>query len=123
MSIKSFVRRIYDRHNGVLGRDYQGKALRKGDLVEPAPHVRDDEIGGGVRFQMEVAGRPDPMDRIGRAKPEGVCISPDGCRVLVSEWSVLRKLPKSHGDARWENVERLTGWSPKPVKEDIGVTA
>ncbi|SHK53088.1 hypothetical protein [Halomonas caseinilytica] len=110
--------RIHDRLTGVLGRDCEGKAVRKGDLVEPAPHVPRKLIGPAARCQMTAVRCPNKadIDTCGESVAL-ICINPDGVDVWVKEWGAIRKVPKSEQDARWENVERITGWKPRTAEQ------
>lgn len=114
----SIIQRIHDRLTGVLGRDYQGKPVKKGDLVEPAPHVPSNEIEPGARCQMTAERLPGASDRlINGATGVLVCINPGGIEILVGRWSAIRKVPQREQEARWENVERMTGWTPRTVEQ------
>lgn len=114
----SIIQRIHDRLTGVLGRDYQGKPVKKGDLVEPAPHVPSNEIDPGARCQMIADRHPEASDRVRSPFPGVlVCIAPDGRSILVTHWSAIRKVPQREQEARWENVERMTGWTPRTVEQ------
>lgn len=120
----TIIKRIYDRMTGVLGRDCQGKAVRKGDLVEPAPHIPIESFALGARCQMTVDRRPNKADLEACGKPVVlICINPDGKGVLVMRWEAIRKVPQCELEARWENVERMTGWTPRIAKRDEEVPA
>lgn len=116
--------RIHDRLTGVLGRDCEGKAVRKGDLVEPSPLLRSAEIPPAARCLLIADRHPKESDLTGsRFSFVLFCLNPYGQEIRVRDWIAIRKVPQSEQDARWENVERMTGWKPRTVKQDEGVTS
>ncbi|MBF57716.1 MAG: hypothetical protein CME80_08360 [Halomonas sp.] len=114
----NIIKRTYDRLTGVLGYDYQGKPLRKGDLVEPAPHTFSSPA---ARCQMTIVGLPGRKQKmIDGRRPALVCVNPEGDLVGVSSWTAIRKITPPEQEARWENVERATGWKPQVREVEHG---
>ncbi|MDN3525658.1 hypothetical protein QWY79_10320 [Halomonas sabkhae] len=120
----NIIQRVYDRMTGVLGRDCQGRAVKKGDLVEPAPHIPSEKLDPRTRCQMIADRHPKESEFMGLgALAVLVCIAPDGNPLLVRQWSAIRKVPQCEQEARWENVERMTGWVPRTVEQPSEVPA
>ncbi|WP_285915053.1 hypothetical protein [Halomonas elongata] len=51
-----------------------------------------------------------------------ICINPDGKELQVRYWNAIRKVPQRDQEARWESVKRMTGWTPRTVKQDEETT-
>lgn len=104
--------KAYDRLTGVLGRDCQGRVLRRGDRVELGVPPEDvDELAAcpGV-----VVGpyEGDP-DRIAVKNANGIAHARPHC------W---RKLDEGD-DADWRQVADATGWTPHSVPQRDEVVA
>lgn len=106
------IKRAYHRLTGVLGYDYQGKPLRKGDLVEPAVshvHVKD-----WAKCQHTVLGiEPDQ-----EAYPGCVELLSSGGRLGCANPERLMKVEQK-GEASWQAVEQATGWKPSVQKQEV----
>lgn len=106
----NIIKQAYDRMTGVLGHDYQGKPLRKGDLVEPAVgHVKD-----WARCQHTVLGIEPDQDTY----PGCIELLSSGGRLGCSEPKHLMKVDEK-GEASWQEVERLTGWTPTEQEREV----
>lgn len=127
MSIVRALSRVVDRLTGVLGYDCNGRRLRRGDVVEPAPGLSDHEVDPRARCQMTVHRRGEPADLPvwGMTQIELLAINPEGDLIAVRRACNLRKVTAPALGASWENVERLTGWAPSTIKrrEDEEVTS
>lgn len=110
------IRTIHRQLTGILGYDCEKKPIRAGDLVEPAPGV---SVAPSGKCQMTVLRLPLKDDRMNDdSVPAVVCANPEGVTIGVRNWYAIRKVPQGEQDARWENVERITGWKPMEVEAD-----
>lgn len=111
----SLLQRIHDRLTGVLGRDCKGKPLRVGDRVVPTAPAG-----------MEVNPRFDCVLTVaGSATTPGwlKCLTPDGADCYGPPAHVRRLDDPKDDSASWDEVTKLTGWTPKTVKRQDEVPA
>lgn len=109
----NIIKRTYDRLTGVLGYDYQGKPLRKGDLVEAIPSQNPPP---SCQCQLVVVrkGRKLDAEIYEHIKsPYLVVSNPDDLHIAIGGPEAIRKVTPPEQEARWENVERATGWKPQ----------
>lgn len=109
------LQRIGDRLTGVLGRDCNGKPLRVGDRVVPtAPPGM--EVNPRFDCVLTVAG---PATRPGWLK----CLTPDDEDCYGAPAHLRRLDDPSDDSASWEEVTKLTGWTPRRVEQPSEVPA
>lgn len=102
----NIIKRTYDRLTGVLGYDYQGKPLRKGDVVFPR---FPEWVRPGFEFGMEVVSKTPS-----HAKEAGEIQVLGNSGKLAQAWSVqIKKQPPLNKQADWQEMERATGWKPQ----------
>lgn len=107
--------RCYGYITGVLGYDYQGKPLRKDDVVEIAPKLNAPH---GAKCHLLVVRKGVAADTLRfnfsrLDEPYLVLINPDGVLACANSPKAIRKVPLAEIEPRWENVERVTGWKPQ----------
>ncbi|WP_404463059.1 hypothetical protein LG331_09785 [Vreelandella aquamarina] len=109
----NIIKRTYHRLTGVLGYDYQGKPLRKGDIVYPRFPRKVKEP---FQFGMEVINTTAPSNRhIGDVK----VISPDGEAANAFSHDIKKEPPLAK-NASWKNTENITGWKPASQEVEHG---
>lgn len=120
----NIIKRTYHRLTGVLGYDYQGKPLRKGDLVEPAPGSQSSREATG---QMTILRQGDITDTMRDAAllktmrvPYLIMLNANMEPIWAGSQLSIRKVPKSELKPHWENVERATGWKPQVREVEHG---
>ena len=113
----NIIKRAYDRLTGVLGYDYQGKPLRKGDLVEPAPGSRPSLIAQCQMTILRAANETDGMEN--GKRPVVVLINPEKVEICCTRYSALAKSNNTEGDSSWEEVEQATGWKPTEQEREV----
>lgn len=101
----NFIKRAYGRLTGVLGYDYQGKPLRKGDIVYPR---FPQQVREPFKFGMEVL-RETPKEF--RSKGEVCVMSPCGDEGHAFGEQIKKEPPMSKS-ASWREAQRITGWAP-----------
>ncbi|SDO71715.1 hypothetical protein SAMN04487957_110109 [Halomonas shengliensis] len=114
----SIITKLYDRLTGVLGRDCQGRPLRRGDRVEPAvPPHKCDELAQGPG---EVIGIKPGSANVKGLRPRLMVRNANGVAHGAPEcWRRLDDDEK----ASWRLVAKATGWQPRTVPQRDEVEA
>ncbi|MDR5858195.1 hypothetical protein FZZ93_01175 [Halomonas eurihalina] len=108
--------RIHDRLTGVLGRDCQGKPLRKGDQVIAVVGVRP-EYEGLEAMVMRLYQPPGATERLAWGSGPWVLLSGN----LACRASCLKRVDFDEG-ANWDRTSEITGWTPRTIKQPSEVT-